>query len=92
MALLFTYRPGSVPAVQSAGTGSCADRGKALSSLGEVAASDSFDGGIGVAQPISEFQEAWAVPAGGLAPAACADLREFSFSCLDLLTAFEGEV
>jgi len=92
MALLFTYRPDSVSAGQSAETGSRADWGEGMDSLGEVGASDSFDGGLGVAKPISEPHEAWAVPAGGLAQAACADLREFSFSCLDLLTAFEGEV
>lgn len=92
MALVFTYQPGSVAAEQSAGKGSRAGRAKGLSSLGEVDASDSFDRGIGVVRPISEPQEAWTLPTGGLGQESCVDLREFSFSCLDLLTAFEGEV
>ena len=58
----------------------------------------SFSGSFGLAEasPCSDTgsEDAWAMPSDGVAveSAQQGQLMDHSFSCLDLLTAFEGEV
>ena len=91
MALLFTYRSSSLAAAHSAAPGLVAER-ESLSSFSDGGVSGPSGGGVDLPQPSAEPQEAWSVPLGGFAQEVGADVREFPFSCLDLLTAFEGEV
>ena len=93
MALTFTDRPGlDAQGANGAAVGTV-DAQPAAQGMDQ-----SFSGSFGLAEasPCSDTgsEDAWAIPSYGIAveSAQQGQLMDHSFSCLDLLTAFEGEV
>jgi len=93
MALTFTYRPGLDAQDANGAAVATVDAQPAAQGMDQ-----SFSGSFGLAEasPCSDAgsEDAWAMPSDGVAveSAQQGQLMDHSFSCLDLLTAFEGEV
>lgn len=93
MALTFTYRPGLDAQGANGAAVATVDAQPAAQGMDQ-----SFSGSFGLAEasPCSDAgsEDAWAMPSDGVAveSAQQGQLMDHSFSCLDLLTAFEGEV
>ena len=93
MALTFTDRPGLDAQGATGAAVGTVDAQPAAQGMDQ-----SFSGSFGLAEasPCSDTgsEDAWAMPSDGVAveSAQQGQLMDHSFSCLDLLTAFEGEV
>ena len=93
MALTFTYRPGLEAQDANGAAVATVDAQPAVRGMDQ-----SFSGSFGLAEasPCSDAgsEDAWAMPSDGVAveSAQQGQLMDHAFSCLDLLTAFEGEV